>query len=289
MSGISARFIPGVHVVADLERLGVERSLVVVRKRTPPRRSAAPESPSARCALCEFHIGFGLIALAGQRREPGFVGSRVQSDVGFLNLEFLLGDAQIDAGLLRLDAPDEFVGGSAQPGLLHVVAGVLEIAFVVVGRDLRLRHRLIERRLRLRELRFLPNQLLLRRCSNRSGSPAGLLRPLRRWRHPGDRQIGNDGSVDWHERPALQFAAAADDGQKFALRAPAHGQFGRGLCLRYFLAPTQPAALIAPSTASQINSERIQPASLAGDSRAPVPAQRPPKDPASVADRFYRV
>ena len=105
----------------------------------------------------------------------------MQRDVGFLDLELLLGHAQIDAGLLGLDAPDEFVGGRAQARLFHVVARVRQIALVLVGVDARLRHCLIERGLRLRELRFLLNQLLLRRVleSKRiTGAPFSTTSPL---------------------------------------------------------------------------------------------------------------
>ena len=36
--------------------------------------------------LCKLHVGFSLVALARERRQPGFVGSSVQCDVRVLDV-----------------------------------------------------------------------------------------------------------------------------------------------------------------------------------------------------------
>ncbi len=73
----------------------------------------------------------GLIAQAGERGDLGFFGGLVQSDGGFLYLEFLFGHAEIDLVFLALDFADDFGFGGFQAGLFHVELGVGQVALVL--------------------------------------------------------------------------------------------------------------------------------------------------------------
>ena len=74
----------------------------------------------------------GLIALAGEGGDLGFIGSRVEIDGGFLHFEFLLGDAVIDLAFLALETADDFLFGGFEAGAFDGELGVGEIGLVLL-------------------------------------------------------------------------------------------------------------------------------------------------------------
>src|SRR5205085_7633380 len=94
---------------------------------------------------------------------------------------------------------------------------IRQFALILLGRDPRLGHRLIERGLSLSQLRLFLLKLLLCAAGIEADDRLAFFDRFARLRQPCDAQVGHQWGIHLNRAARLQFAAAANDHQEILL------------------------------------------------------------------------